>query len=119
QAGAPAPLPAQIREAGTPPPRGAPTTSQPSAPLYDAHDAHPTATAVRITEAITIDGSLDEPVWMTAPAVTDFWQVLPDEGVPVSEPTEVRFLYDDEALYVGAWLWDSDGQIVTRLSRRD
>ena len=38
---------------------------------------------------------------------------------PVSERTEVRFLYDDDALYVGAWLYDTDGQIVTRLSRRD
>ncbi|MSR21982.1 MAG: hypothetical protein EXR92_00240 [Gemmatimonadetes bacterium] len=56
---------------------------------------------------------------MTAPAVTDFWQFQPDEGAPVSEPTEVRFLYDDDALYVGAWLWDTDGIMVTRLVRRD
>jgi hypothetical protein len=56
---------------------------------------------------------------MTAPPVTEFWQIDPDEGAPVSERTEVRFLYDDESLYVGAWLFDTDGQLVTRLSRRD
>ncbi len=66
-----------------------------------------------------MDGRLDEPDWMTAPPVTDFWQVQPDERAPVSERTEVRFLYDDDAIYVGAWLYDTDGQIVTRLSRRD
>ena len=56
---------------------------------------------------------------MTAPPVTDLWQVDPDEGSPVTEPTEVRFLYDDDAIYVGAWLYDSDGTIVSRMARRD
>jgi hypothetical protein len=36
-----------------------------------------------------------------------------------SEPTEVRFLYDEDALYVGFWCWDRDGDIRTRLGRRD
>ena len=56
---------------------------------------------------------------MTAPPASGFWQVDPDEGAPASEPTEVRFLYDDDAIYVGAWLWDNDGQIPQRLARRD
>jgi hypothetical protein len=110
----------QGRETGAQPPDpSAPTTSRPRAPIHATHEERPTATAVRMSEEITIDGRLDEPVWMTAPPVTDFWQVQPDEGAPVSEPTEVRFLYDDDAIYVGAWLWDNDGTIVTRMSRRD
>jgi hypothetical protein len=114
-----APLSAQVREAGAPPPRGAPTTSQPTAPLYATHEDRPTATAVRTQATISIDGRLDEAAWAAATPVTDFWQVTPDEATPVSERTAVRFLYDDDALYVGAWLYDTDGTIVRRLARRD
>jgi hypothetical protein len=78
----------------------------------------PVAHAVRISESINIDGRLDEPVWMSAPPITDFRQTVLDEGAPVSERTEVRFLYDDDSIYVGAWLWDR-GEILTRLARRD
>ncbi|MSR36894.1 MAG: hypothetical protein EXR95_09710 [Gemmatimonadetes bacterium] len=81
------------------------------------HADLPTARAVRTDQRIAIDAQLDEPVWMTAPPVTDFWQYDPDTGLRVSEPIEVRILYDDEALYVGARLSDKD--IVTRLVRRD
>ena len=56
------------------------------------------ARAVRITENITVDGRLDEAVWMLAPLVTEFWQMTPDEGAPASRPTELRFLYDDQAI---------------------
>ncbi len=98
---------------------GQPTLAQlPDAGAYD-HDAQaPLAQAVRIHEPIVIDGVLDEPVWMTAPAISDFIQTVPNEGAPVSERTEVRFLYDDDNIYVGAWLWD-EGEILTRLARRD
>jgi hypothetical protein len=113
------PAPTQGRQPGAPPAPGTPTTSQPRAPIAASHEEKPTATAVRTDATISIDGTLDESAWFTAPAVSDFWQISPDEGAPVSEHTEVRFLYDDEAIYVGAWFWDSDGRIVQRLSRRD
>ena len=56
-----------------------------------------------------------------APAATDFTQQEPDEGVPATQRTEVRFLFDDAALYVGARMFDAagDGGISTRLFRRD
>jgi len=84
---------------------------------YD-HATAPTARAVRTAESISIDGRMDEPAWMTAPAVTEHFQVVPNEGQPVTQPTEVRFLYDDDFLYIGGWLWD-DGEILHRLARRD
>jgi hypothetical protein len=50
----------------------------------------------------------------------DFLQKDPDEGKPATEPTEVRFLYDDDALYVGARMFDSEpSKIAKRLTRRD
>jgi hypothetical protein len=76
----------------------------------------PSMAAARVTGAIQIDGRLDEPAWSTAPAATAFIQRDPDEGEPVSRPTEVRILYDDEALYVAARL---DGPVTYRLGRRD
>ncbi len=80
----------------------------------------PTVTAVRIDRAPTIDGRLDEPVWALAAPVTQFLQTDPEEGKPVSEATEVRVLYDAEAIYVGARLFDREPQrIIRRLGRRD
>jgi len=74
----------------------------------------------RITEAPRIDGRLVESDWARAPFASAFLQQTPDEGAPTSERTEVRILVGDEALYVGASLYDrnSDG-IVARLARRD
>ncbi len=67
-----------------------------------------------------IDGQLDENVWKTARPATGFVQNAPLAGHPASERTEVRILYDDVALYVGAWLLDSDpGGIIAGETRRD
>ena len=54
------------------------------------------------------------------PPLTGFVQAEPLEGQPASERTEVRILYDDEAIYVGVTLHDSDpSQIVTTDTSRD
>ena len=81
----------------------------------------PTATAVRATSTIVLDGRLDERAWAAAPAVTTFRQQAPNDGERAAERTEVRFLYDDDALYVGARLYDSRGRagVSSRLARRD
>ena len=85
---------------------------------YSHDDMAPVAQAVRTEAPIAIDGVLDEAVWMTAPAITEFLQSVPAEAQPVTEKTEVRFLYDDDNIYVGAWLWD-EGEVPARLRRRD
>src|SRR6185503_277276 len=58
------------------------------------------ASAVHVTEAPIIDGTLDERVWQEAVPLNGFVQAEPFEGQPGSERTEVRILYDDEAIYV-------------------
>jgi len=112
--GPPAPLGAQTPE---PQPPVAEAAISDGAP-HDHAATAPVAQAVRTTQPLVIDGVLDEAVWMTAPPITDFYKVTLDVGTPISQPTEVRFLYDDDHIYVGAWLWD-DGEILTRLARRD
>jgi len=75
--------------------------------------------AVRISDPIVIDGRLDEPVWARAPVARDFVQQEPIEGAVSTERSEVRVLYDADALYVGGTLYDSDprGGIVNELKR--
>ena len=68
----------------------------------------PAASASAITSAPVIDGRLDDDVWAEGQVLTGFIQREPTEGRPVSERTEVRVAYDGEALYIGAWLFDSD-----------
>jgi hypothetical protein len=74
--------------------------------------------AVRAVEPIRVDGLLDEGVWRTAPAVTSFTQLVPTEGAPASERTEIRFAFTESALYIGARMYDSH-PVTTRLARRD
>jgi len=68
----------------------------------------PVASATPIDAAPVIDGLLNEGVWQSGPPLADFVQREPMEGRPVSERTEVRVAYDDEALYVAAWMFDRD-----------
>src|SRR5215210_5434190 len=82
------------------------------------HAQRPSATATLITGRVTLDGRLDEPEWGQATPVGALLQIDPDEGQPVSEPTDVRILYDGEALYVGARLHDALPP-TRRLVRRD
>ncbi len=78
------------------------------------------AVAVRTPAAPSIDGVLNEPEWTLAQPVTDFTQRDPDEGAPATERTEIRILYDNEALYFGCMMYDSEpSKIVARLARRD
>ena len=88
-------------------------------------NVHPTppplAIAARRTGPITLDGKLDEPDWQLGKPATDFRQAQPHEGEPATQRTEVRFLYDDDYLYIGARMYDTEGAagIRTRLVRRD
>ena len=67
-----------------------------------------------------IDGVLDDAAWLQAPVITDFVQKVPIEGGAPSVPTEVRILYDDHGLYVGARLRRPDPNAIrTSITRRD
>ncbi len=78
----------------------------------------PVVSVSRASGPIDVDGHLDEGAWEGAQVVSGFIQVDPDEGEPESEATEVRVLFDDEALYLGVRLHDRQ-PVNTRLGRRD
>ena len=94
--------------------QGAPIPSEAvlTGSLNDAPRPH--AEAVRATGSIQIDGSLDEATWDDAFVIDRFIQLRPFPGALVSEHTEVRILYDDENLYVGAELYDSNPSAIVR-----
>lgn len=76
--------------------------------------------AVRISDKISVDGRLDEKVWAGAPVMSNFRQYIPVYDVPATYPTEVRILYDDHSLYVGARMFDPHpDSILRQLGERD
>ena len=74
---------------------------------------------VRTDTPPVIDGRLDDAVWSRAAVVEDLHQVLPVEYAEPSERTTIYVLYDQDALYIGAKLWDSDpSQVTARVLRQ-
>ncbi len=81
-----------------------------------AHVMH----AVRRSGPIVVDGVLDEPAWQKAVVARNFTQSYPKPGQPPTDPTEVRVLYDDDALYVGVRMYDAHpDSIAAQLAPRD
>src|SRR5829696_5452364 len=68
--------------------------------------------ASRTPQPPVIDGRLNDEVWGTVEAASQFTQRDPDEGKPATERTEVRFLYDNDALYIAARLHDSQPEQI-------
>ncbi|OEK05694.1 DUF5916 domain-containing protein [Roseivirga misakiensis] len=75
--------------------------------------------AVRTTDKIKIDGVFDEEAWETAPILTDFVQRRPSPGDASARKSEVRFLYDDEAIYISAKLYEKRDSVFNLLTNRD
>ena len=80
----------------------------------------PSVTALRVEAPPVIDGELDEGVWQQASIGGDFIQYEPFDGIKMSERTEFRILYDDNAIYIGIWAFDSEPEkILARTMSRD
>lgn len=75
--------------------------------------------ATRLQSAsITLDGHLREPGWEQAAVATDFTQQEPVEGGSPSQRTEVRILYTDSHLYIGAVFYHDDPATIAANRRR-
>ena len=85
------------------------------------NDPRPVARAELRQGGVAIDGRLDESAWAAATPITEFIQQTPEEGKPATERTELRILYDEAALYIGARMHDKLGAQGVRaaLTRRD
>ena len=78
-----------------------------------------TAVAARAASPIALDGRLDEAAWQVAPVAREFIQNEPREGERATFDTEVRVVYDDEAIYFGVVAADPEPSriIVTDLKK--
>ena len=77
------------------------------------------AQALRVPAgSVTVDGRLDDIAWRDAVPLTDFSQREPREGESPSDRMEVRFAYDDDALYVGARMFSQE-PLQAPMGRRD
>lgn len=78
--------------------------------------------AISTTEKISIDGEFNEESWKNAPIATDFVMLSPDNGKPQEKATrsEVKILYDNNAIYIAATLYDPESSKIPReLTLRD
>jgi hypothetical protein len=78
--------------------------------------------ATKTTVAPKIDGVLDDEIWKTTPIATDFVELNPVAGrhEKPEERTEVRILYDNDAIYVAARMYETGPDKIAReLATRD
>ena len=74
------------------------------------------------SQSIIIDGKLDETAWENAPIASDFIMFEPDNGKPIpeSQKTEIKVIYNNDAIYIGAMMYDSEpSKILKEISQRD
>jgi hypothetical protein len=75
-----------------------------------------------ISEKVEIDGKLNEDIWQSASIASDFITFEPDNGKPIPEnkKTEVKVLYDNDAIYIGAMMYDDNpDKILREITQRD
>ena len=99
---------ALAQQSGEPAPGGSP---RPAPVVLEAHRPSDLQ--------IDLDGRLDEAIWLQATPITDFTQQEPVEGNMPSEETEIRVVYDDDALYIGVMIHDDPEQVLAYQRERD
>lgn len=64
----------------------------------------------KTTDIIKIDGVLNEPIWNQLDAAKDFTMFDPGSGnpEPVNKKTKIKVTYTEEAIYIGAYLFDDN-----------
>ncbi|MFD0798071.1 DUF5916 domain-containing protein [Maribacter chungangensis] len=73
-----------------------------------------------ISETITPDGVLDEPIWAkSSDGAVEFWEYFPLDSVQASKQSSIKILYDDKNLYVGIKAYSSGKKYATTSLQRD
>jgi Domain of unknown function (DUF5916) len=77
------------------------------------------AAVMTIQDPITIDGALNEPIWVSSPTIGSLIQRQPFPGEAPTESTEVTLLRDEDNLYIGVRAFDSEANRVigTQMAR--
>jgi len=75
--------------------------------------------ATRTNTVPVINGSLEDSCWLNVPVAANFIQNFPDYGKPSALKTEVKIIYDNDAIYIGAYLYDDPSLVRKQLTARD
>jgi hypothetical protein len=75
--------------------------------------------AIKVATPPRIDGSLDETSWQDVPIATNFITHTPVYGLPSAFKTSVKIIYDNSAIYVGAYIYDDPALIRKQFTPRD
>ena len=89
---------------------------------FEIYSQKKTLQAKSTSENITIDGKMNERIWESAAIASDFIMFEPDNGKPIStdKKTEVKVLYDNDAIYISALLYDNEPDKIQReVTNRD
>lgn len=76
----------------------------------------------KVSERPKIDGKLNELIWQNAAVAKDFIERIPSNGKPEPDSlrTEVKIIYDDLGIYLGATMYDPEPEkIQTELTARN
>ena len=86
---------------------------------YDSARLERRLKAAKATGEITIDGRLDESAWSETQVATNFIQTEPDTDQVSSQKTVIHVLYDQDNLYFGIYVYDSepDRVIISELKK--
>src|SRR5437899_5217391 len=99
-----------------------PLQSPPADPphSYDGLASQLAVAIPRIEASVTVDGVLDEPVWLSAARLVGFSQYRPVDGRPATDSTQVLVWYAPEAVYFGIRAYEAHGKVVrATLADRD
>lgn len=75
--------------------------------------------AFQVATAPKLDGLLNDGEWKDVPEAIDFITNQPTFGLPASLKTSVKVIYDNNAIYVGAQLFDDPSKVRRQLTARD
>jgi hypothetical protein len=78
-----------------------------------------TIQAVKVSKPPQVDGVLNDDAWKDVQPETNFTQNFPNWGQPASKRSEVRIVYDNSAIYIGAYLYDDPANIRKQITARD
>ncbi len=83
-------------------------------------DGNKTYSTAHTSDAPKIDGYLDDACWKSIQATSDFKTHQPQYGLAPKYKTEVKILYDDDAVYISAKMYDDHPELIGKsLTLRD
>jgi Domain of unknown function (DUF5916) len=101
------------------PARAIPSAGPDPTVVHDGRQGQLAVRIPRLTETVTVDGVLDEPVWSQAAVLSGFSHFQPIEGVPAIDSTEVLVWYSPTAIHFGIRAREPHGEVHATLADRD